>query len=208
VPADAGGYTVGVRLAEFLHGDVGRAARHPDDLGQVTQTAGRPMGSPSTRASRPSPLTREQTITERSVFGKHRPQPRPTHPAAAQWRPRRVLLQEATGSSERVRRPRSIPSPRRPRADGISINAVQGDRHVRRWRVLPGGGAVVGAVVGEVAQRGELRFDPVQPGAVGRQEDQPASLSAAQVRTSVCLCGEKPSSTRTSFSPGQRGRGL
>lgn len=33
------------------------------------------------------------------------------------------------------------------------INTVQSDRHVRRWRVQPGGGAAVGAFVGEVAQR-------------------------------------------------------
>ncbi len=38
--------------------------------------------------------------------------------------------------------------------------------------VLLGVGAVVGAVEGEVAQGGELGFDPVQPRAVGRQEHQ------------------------------------
>lgn len=69
--------------------------------------------------------------------------------------------------------------------------------------------AVAGAVQGEVAQRGELRFDPVEPGASGRGAGdlgvvrlgpRPARRSRLVVR-----CGEKlPQMIAMRISRGQR----
>ena len=59
--------------------------------------------------------------------------------------------------------------------------------------VLLGVGAVVGAVEREVAQGGELGFDPTQFSQelyVGRNTSS-MSLARHQARTVVCLCGEK-----------------
>src|SRR5918993_4227600 len=82
------------------------------------------------------------------------------------------------------------------REASLGLGALVVPAEVAGDRGFPGGVAgVAAAVEGEVAQRGELGLDPVQPGGVRGVDTSSTWLAAHQSVVQSFLCGEKLSHT-------------